>query len=550
MEKGKAAGKQRRPEPAPTGAPSFLLRHCYWLAPFALFLMLRLFSGDSYYLLGGDQCTFLELGRTFPRHQLFNHELYLIHSPLFGYAIGLFQLVLPLLASGLVATLLFACINFFLLREIARMEDLPRTAIFVGLIYLAISRPAVQYEFSVTRVSILVCASSLALLAFLRFVREPGRRTMIPALAANVLALLVSEQALLLLPCEAVIFWSRGSRREWKWPAALAAGSVATALIWPAVRLLEFSRRADLPAGIDGTIEFTRNFPLLAVIQPNFLAFTNTHRSLFTQTSLSILNLKPDLLASLPADLLLVPSLVAIGLVILLMTAALAWPDRRLRAIQWLALSLICLLPAGLGMNEWYSSSFLVPFSLLMMEGAAACFAWLAARTGNIDSKLTVGLSVLCVVGGVLWWIAPPRDVPSFRPVGGTHFLFNRPTVTRAALVSKFFDGAPRDTGIMAPVLLTPEIVYLTDKRVVALPFDPALLDRFIEEYHITYLLTSSQFLTRYKNPIADQYFSALVSRYLVEHPEQYRLVRSVQEKYGAFYPSNTYYVFEVVKGP
>lgn len=111
MEKGKTAGKQRRPEPVPAGAPSFLSRQCYWLAPFALFLMLRLFSGDSYYLLGGDQCTFLELGRTFPRRQLFNHELYLIHSPLYGYVIGLFHLLLPLLASGLVATLLFACID-------------------------------------------------------------------------------------------------------------------------------------------------------------------------------------------------------------------------------------------------------------------------------------------------------------------------------------------------------------------------------------------------------------------------------------------------------
>jgi hypothetical protein len=550
IDKSKAAGNQPRPQPVPASPPAFFLRHCYWLAPFALFLMLRLFSGDSYYLLGGDQCTFLELGRTFPKHQLFNHELYLIHSPLFGYAIGLFNLVLPLLASGLVATLLFACINFFVVREIARMEDLPRTAVFVGLIYLAISRPAVQYEFSVTRVSILVFASSLAILAFLRFVREPGRRTLIPVLAANVLALLVSEQSLLLLPCEAVIFWARGSRREWKWPAVLAAASGVAALIWPVVRFIEFGRRGDLPAGIDGTIEFTRNLPLLAVIQPNFLAFTNTHRSLFTQTSLSILNLKPDLLASLPADLLLVPSLAGIALVALLMAAAIARPGRRMQAIQWLVLSLFFLLPAGLGMNEWYSSGFLVPFSLLMMEGAAACFAWLATRIGDIDTKLTSGLAALCVVGAVLWWLAPPRDVPSFRPVGGTHFLFSRPTVTRAALVSRFFDGAPRDTGIMAPVLLTPEIVYLTDKRVVALPFDPALLDRFIEEYRITYLLTSSQFLTRYNNPIADQYFSALVSRYLAEHPERYRLVRSVQEKYGAFYPSSTYYVFEVVKGP
>jgi hypothetical protein len=90
----------------------------------------------------------------------------------------------------------------------------------------------------------------------------------------------VSDQALLLLPCEAAIFWARGSRREWRSASLLAAGSAAAALIWPVVRLIEFWRRNDLPAGISGTIEFTGNFPLLALIQPNFLPFTNTQRSL------------------------------------------------------------------------------------------------------------------------------------------------------------------------------------------------------------------------------------------------------------------------------
>ena len=94
---------------------------------------------------------------------------------------------------------------------------------------------------------------------------------------------------------------SRGDFREWRW-AALAAGSAAAALFWPLVRLIEFEKRSDLPAGIDGMIEFTRNFPLLALIQPNYLPFTNTHRSLFTQTSLSLGNIKPALLFSLPMD--------------------------------------------------------------------------------------------------------------------------------------------------------------------------------------------------------------------------------------------------------
>jgi hypothetical protein len=157
----RAAKQQQQAEPLPDRPPLWIDRYFYWLVPFALFLVVRLFSADPYYLLGGDQVTFLELGRTFPKHQLFNHELYLIHPPLFSYAIGVLQFALPLLASGLVATLLFACVNFFAVRELGHCGNIPRTAIFVGLIYLALNRPAVAYDYHVARVSPLVAATAI-----------------------------------------------------------------------------------------------------------------------------------------------------------------------------------------------------------------------------------------------------------------------------------------------------------------------------------------------------------------------------------------------------
>ena len=215
MPKNKVAS----PQPADGRVASLwtsFLKHGDWLFPLALFLTLRLFSADSYYLLSGDQCTFLEMARTFPKHQLYNQELYLIHPPMFGYAIGLLHLVLPLFASGLITVLLFACLNFFLLRKLALFEGIPKTAVFVGLMYLAISRPAVAYDSHIARVSILVFLTTLALLSFLRFLQEPGSRTLRVAIVANVLCLLVSDNALLLFPCEAILFLFRGSRRELK----------------------------------------------------------------------------------------------------------------------------------------------------------------------------------------------------------------------------------------------------------------------------------------------------------------------------------------------
>ena len=533
------------PAAAPSATVTFLAANAYWLFPFVLFLVLRLFSGDPYFLLGGDQCTFLELARTFPKHELFNHELYLIHSPVFGYAIGILHLLLPLLGSGLVATLSFAVVDYFAIRALGQLEPLPKAAISVGLIYLAISRPAVAYDYHVARVSILVCGGALALLAFLRLLRNPCRKTLLLAIAANTFALLVSDQGLLLLPCEVLLFLARGPRRAWKLPALLGAASMVAAAVWPLVRLIEFRSRADLPAGISGTVEFTRDFPLEALLQPNFLPFTNTHRSLFTQTSLSLKNLRPALLGGLPTDLLLMPRWTSVVLVALLIGAALAQSGRRWRSLQWLALSVLFLLPVGMGMNEWYGMGFVVPFVLLMMEGAAACLEW----GGTSDKVVSAGLSAACVLASVVWLAASPSESHDLlSPHGGTHFLFARPSVTRASTVSRVFDSLPRDTGIMAPTDLSPELVYLTDKRVIALPFDPALLDRFIEEYRISYLLISSEFFGRYGSPVADRFTSTEVVRYIVEHPERYRLMKSLREDYPAFYPSQEYHVFRTGK--
>ena len=98
----------------------------------------------------------------------------------------------------------------------------------------------------------------------------------------------------------------------------------------------------------------------------------------------------------------------------------------------------------------------------------------------------------------------------------------------------------------MAPTDLSPEIVYLTGKRVMALPFDPALLDRFIAEYHVQYLVTSNEFFQRYASPAMDKYKGTLTTRFVVEHQERYKLVQVVRDTYPAFYPPLEYYVFRV----
>jgi hypothetical protein len=249
------------------------------------------------------------------------------------------------------------------------------------------------------------------------------------------------------------------------------------------------------------------------------------------------------MLVRLPIDLLLVPRAVAAVLVIVLAAAAFSQAGRRRRAVQWLLVTLLFLLPVGLGMNEWYGMGYIVPFTLLLSEGAAVLLAFM--RTS--ETVVAAGLSAVCLLAGATWLATDSREPANLlQPRGGAHFLFTRPPVTRGASIAGFFASMPRDTGIMAPQGLSPEIVYLTDKRVVALPFDPKLLDPFVAKYRISYIVISNEYLAMYNNPRADLYTSRLVTDHIVRHPERYQPVQTQQETYPAFYPPMEYAVFQV----
>lgn len=546
MKKKTNAPKERPREAAeePAAPTPAWVGHLCWAAPLAVFLVMRLFSADPYYLLGGDQCTYLQLGRTFPKHQLFNHELYLLHPPLLGYLIGIAHLAMPLLAAGLVTTLALAVLNLFVVRKLGLFEGLPAAAIGVGLLYVALSRPGIVYDYHVARISPLVCATAAALLAFLKLVRAPSGKTLAWSVAANVVCLMISDQAVLLLPCEAVLLLARGWRGVgWGRVALLTGVSVAASALWPVVRLMRYRAHDELPAGIDGMIEFTKSAPWKAVIQPNFLPFTDAHRALFTQTSLSLGNLDVGKLFSLLFDMALLPTPLSAILILALSAAAFGRKEARRRSSQWLGLSMLFLLPVGLGMNEWYGMGFIVPFALLMMEGAASAMAMARASEKTVGVVLAAACAIVAVV-----WVGVGSDGPAnlFVPRGGTHFLLKRPPLTRGSEIAKAFEGLPRDTGVMAPQGFSPEIAYLTDKRVVALPFDPRLLDPFIKQYRISYLTLSGEYLVKYNSPTADLLTSRTVAEHIFRNPQRYRMVRTVQESYPAFYQPQQYFIFQV----
>lgn len=510
----------------------------YWLLPFLLFLTTRLFSAFEYLPVGGDQCKYLVLGRTFPLHQVDNQSLFLLHPPAFGWTIGLLALVMPLLSAGLLATLGYACANFFAVRAYGAANGLSPPALMVGLLFLGLDRASVAYDTHVGRVSIMLFSFTLALLAYERWLRSPTTRTTALVVTANVLCAFVSDQALNLLLCQIVVFVVHFDRRRIRRALVLLGVTSLTFLVWPAVRLWIYSHHAHYPAGLDGTIEFTQPITWLSLIQPHYLPFTRAHAGLYMNVAPSLADYDVTVLLRRPLDLLLVHPFLSGALAIALVVAAFLRPERRAHATKYAALSVALLLPASVGLNEWHGMGFVIPFALLLGEGAMQLWNGLPSASRWLQPLL----SVICLplMAG---WILNDRPAPFsiFQPSGGTNFLFRRQPVTRGQEFSKQLFDLPPEEGVMAPVGFTPELVYLTGKRVVALPFEPDLIERFVREYRVTRIVLTNETLGPQPNATAEKFASALSTRFLLEHPARFLPIVSVEESYPGIYPPNNF---------
>jgi hypothetical protein len=166
----------------------------------------------------------------------------------------------------------------------------------------------------------------------------------------------------------------------------------------------------------------------------------------------------------------------------------------------------------------------------------------------SVHRWLPLGAATLCLLLAAAWLLMKKPAVADItaRPCGGVNFLFCRKPVTRGEQFCKLLADLPENEGIMAPVGLTPEIVYLTGKRVIALPFEPELIERFASEYRITRIVVYDETMQEPQDSWTDKYSSALATRFVLEHPERFEPLAEQTETYPAFYSPNTFYLFKV----
>jgi hypothetical protein len=357
--------------------------------------------------------------------------------------------------------------------------------------------------------------------------------------------------ALLFCSVGALILYTSWAGRALGWasPQALGllAASAASMLVWPAVRLWVYAHHPDFPAGLDGTIELTQPIVWRSLFQPHYLPFTHAHTSLYMNVGLSLAEWDPGVLLRRPLDLLMVPAALAGAAAVTLVVAAFVDPRRRRAALGLALLALLLLTPAAIGLMEWHGMGFVIPFAVLLSLGATTVLERVAVPA----RWLAPGCAAACLLLSATW-ISNDRPGPSdvFHPSGGPHFLFLREPVTRAQGFSRLLQELPPGEAVMAPVGLTPELVYLTGKRVLALPFDPALIERFAREYGVTRIVLSDETMRRYASDEQDRWSGAVATRFVLQHPERFQPLASEDEAYPAFYPPGTFVLLRPIPAP
>ena len=100
----------------------------------------------------------------------------------------------------------------------------------------------------------------------------------------------------------------------------------------------------------------------------------------------------------------------------------------------------------------------------------------------------------------------------------------------------------------MSQVGYSPNLNYLTSKRLITMPSDPSTLDLFIKIYNINYLLYGGHYWFPFSEGEKKVVFNYKTIKYIREHPEKYRLIKTIEEEYGNVDRHDTIYIYEVLR--
>ena len=256
----------------------FVKRNLLLAALFLVFLFLRLFTDTSLILLGSDNLKYLYASETFPLHKMYNDQLYLLHPPMFPYAIHFLNSFIDKDYMAAIAVSLISSIaTFFLLYKFFMMitGNFPVTYFVLvfytlSVAFVSAARAALKESFIV----MLIIATLYFYVAGLKYERK--RYFLLSALSGAILGF-AADHVIFVLPALVVSYlifnrWGINLRLLKFKAIKYAVFPILVTFIsysgWLLIKFLEYSGAIYFPNGVEGTPVSTESLTLLKVITP------------------------------------------------------------------------------------------------------------------------------------------------------------------------------------------------------------------------------------------------------------------------------------------
>ncbi len=520
---------------------------------FAVFLILRLFSLTPYFFIqGGDDARYLALAQSFPSHLLDNNQFYITHPPLFSWIVAVFSFVFEDYIAGILVSLLSSIASFFLIYAIfKKVASSVYVALTVVLLY-SISPFFISIATLVSKESLALMLFLLTIHYFISFVEERSAKAGLIASVFGALHAMTTDHTLLLIPA-LVLTAFFFSRKKVSWGVLIPIFvTVVFYLIWIGIRVYVYTHYEYYPAAMDGTPVSTEGWGVRELLSPHYfdekyvpfgIVFELTHylypifymlnvqffpwpHSLTFQTIGTLFSLK------LLPQLLIYAGLVGtaiIGIVAIFNDAVKSGFKRN--ALLWmLVMFAIFFAPAA----QILTSTRYVQIANIFLYGIIGLGIVSFFRAVKQEKRLR--LHFAAAVGMCLILLIP-------YVIHNHYFMLTKEKIVELRKTAPFIQGLPKD-GIMAQFGYSPELNYLTTKRVMTLPESVEDLSP-IDLFNISYVLYGEYYLDTFET---GKMFNYDIIDYIRKHPERFKLLAVVEERYEPRERPDHIYIYEVVR--
>ena len=544
---------------------------------FAAFLFLRLFTSVPYILLS-DDLKFMEAAKNFPYHTLYNGQLYLLHPPLFPYAIHFFTLIFGIdYIAGIFISILSAAIAFFVLYRLFMLLTNSFNITFFILLFYTLSEQFIRLSRLIFKDSMQLMLIFLSLYYFVRAVKFNEKKSVILAsLFAGLLAI-TTDFVIFIFPAFILSYFIFSNKEinikkfelpDLKYIALPFLFALIVYGAWTGIKYYQYSNNEYYPNGYLGTPLSTQDLGLMQAINSRSFdeyKYIAAEHAADAREGISefikrlsknvgyMLNMEPF---SLPRGLntatagtLLFPRHIVYALLIYLPLAFAAFlgffltikkffKTRQIHnniELYMLGLFIIFLSPVT---QQFTDPRHSLPSYIFLFYFIGYGINHIFHKRQELFSKAIFVIAVLLLLLIPFWHYS------------NNNFIFFNKTIIGPKNTGDFInDNLPKDAGMMVQAGYTAQLLYLTDNRILGLYPIPEKLLSVIDYYNISYVIFGKYYTF---GPLD---LSKNSAEFVMNNPGKFQHVATIEEEYpDEFYLNlipnikDEIYIYKVIK--